>query len=472
MKSASNFEEHGAKIPEIAKKLVKDATKSCLENLPFRKILAMLPPGWTEKYSETHANPCYVHAASGTTIWTRPTSSSVEQQGILTFLASPFSPVTDVSEEDAGKKYKTATVKSKRKKEEETDMPKEKQVRTNSLLSPVTDMSEEDAGKKCKTATVKSKRKKEEETDMPKEKQVRTNSLLSPVTDMSEEDASKNSKTATVKSKRKKEEETDMPKEKKARTKYPKTPSASALVVNSDMVAVDKTLGAFVGATIYALGGGCAVLTFVDPVVQKLLPAAVDFVSRDEVLEYDREFTIFSKICTRRRGEGFFSDTIGGYSFSKDKLVAQPLHPTLRALLDHANTFVPHDKFTAITTNRYRNDNDGIGDHTDKDVGDEEQIGVLAFSHGASRVLSFRPIDRSNGELKELHVATENGQTLVMYGKGFQTKFTHGIKAKKTKKSADGAGSASTSVPLTEDVRVSFTFRRHHREYPRVVMNV
>ena len=428
MKSASNFEEHGAKIPEIAKKLVKDATKSCLENLPFRKILAMLPPGWTEKYSETHANPCYVHAASGTTIWTRPTSSSVEQQGILTFLASPFSPVTDVSEEDAGKK--------------------------------------------CKTATVKSKRKKEEETDMPKEKQVRTNSLLSPVTDMSEEDASKNSKTATVKSKRKKEEETDMPKEKKARTKYPKTPSASALVVNSDMVAVDKTLGAFVGATIYALGGGCAVLTFVDPVVQKLLPAAVDFVSRDEVLEYDREFTIFSKICTRRRGEGFFSDTIGGYSFSKDKLVAQPLHPTLRALLDHANTFVPHDKFTAITTNRYRNDNDGIGDHTDKDVGDEEQIGVLAFSHGASRVLSFRPIDRSNGELKELNVATENGQTLVMYGKGFQTKFTHGIKAKKTKKSADGAGSASTSVPLTEDVRVSFTFRRHHREYPRVVMNV
>jgi len=428
VKSASNFEEHGAKIPEIAKKLVKDATKSCLENLPFRKILAMLPPGWTEKYSETHANPCYVHAASGTTIWTRPTSSSVEQQGILTFLASPFSPVTDVSEEDAGKK--------------------------------------------CKTATVKSKRKKEEETDMPKEKQVRTNSLLSPVTDMSEEDASKNSKTATVKSKRKKEEETDMPKEKKARTKYPKTPSASALVVNSDMVAVDKTLGAFVGATIYSLGGGCAVLTFVDPVVQKLLPAAVDFVSRDEVLEYDREFTIFSKICTRRRGEGFFSDTIGGYSFSKDKLVAQPLHPTLRALLDHANTFVPHDKFTAITTNRYRNDNDGIGDHTDKDVGDEEQIGVLAFSHGASRVLSFRPIDRSNGELKELHVATENGQTLVMYGKGFQTKFTHGIKAKKTKKSADGAGSASTSVPLTEDVRVSFTFRRHHREYPRVVMNV
>jgi len=344
------------------------------------QIRAMLPPGWTEKYSEKRAKPCYVHEATGTTIWTRPSSSSVEQQGILTFLASPFSPVADVPEEDAGT----------------------------------------------------------------------------------------NSKTATIKSKRKKEEEPDAPKEKKARIKYPKTPSASALVVNSDMVAVDKNLAAFLGATIYDLGGGCAVLTLLDPVVQKLLPAAVAFVSRPGVLEYDRQFTMFkSKVCTRRRGEGFFSDTntIRAYAFSKDKIVAQALHPTLRALLDHANTFVPRDKYTAVMTNLYRSGEDGIGDHSDKDVRDNEQIGVIAFSHGASRILSFRPIDRNNGELKELHVPTENGQTLVMYGKGFQSKFTHGIKGKPTKKNADGAASVSTGATLTDNadaVRVSFTFRRHH----------
>ena len=393
------------------------------------QIGAMLPPGWTEKHSETHDKPFYVHAATGTTIWIRPTSSSVEQQGILTFLASSFSPVTDMSEEDASKTSKNATVKSKRKMEEETDMSKQKKSRKNY----------------AKTLPA---------------------SALVVNSGMFEGDTGTHSKTTTPKPKRKKEDETDMPKEKKARTKYTKTPSASALVVNSDMVAVDKTLAAFLGATIYDLGGGCAVLTFMDPVVQKLLPAAVEFVSREGVLEYDRQFTMFkNKICTRHRGEGFFSNTIGGYSFSKDKLVAQPLHSTLHALLDHANTSVPHDKFTAITVNRYRNKEvDGIGRHSDKDVRLTEKIGVLAFSYGASRILSFRPIDRSNDELKELHVATENGQTLVMYGKGFQAKFTHGINAQKSKKGADEAGAASLSAALMDnakDVRVSFTFRRH-----------
>jgi len=393
------------------------------------QICTMLPPGWTEKHSETHDKPYYVHAATGTTIWIRPTSSSVEQQGILTFLASPFLPVTDMSGEDTSKTCENATVKSKRKMEEEMDMPKEKKSRTKNIKT------------------------------LPA-------SALVVHPGMFEGDVGSNSKTTTLKQKRKKEDETDMPKEKKARTKYPKTPSATALVVNSDMVAVDKTLAAFLGATIYDLGGGCAVLTFMDPVVQKLLPAAVEFVSREGVLDYDRQFTMFKdKICTRHRGEGFFSNTVAGYSFSKDKLVAQPLHSTLHALLDHANTSVPHDKFTAITVNRYRNmEVDGIGDHSDKDVRLTEEIGVVAFSHGASRFLSFRPIDRSNDELKELHVATENGQTLVMYGKGFQTKFTHGIKAQKSKQSADQAGAISTSAPLMDnakDVRVSFTFRRH-----------
>ena len=96
----------------------------------------MLPPGWTEEYNEKHAKPYYVHKATGTTIWTRPSSSSVEQQGILTFLALPFSPVADVPQVDAGTKSKTATIKSKRKKAEGIDTPKEKKVRTKGPKTP------------------------------------------------------------------------------------------------------------------------------------------------------------------------------------------------------------------------------------------------------------------------------------------------------------------------------------------------
>jgi len=176
-----------------------------------------------------------------------------------------------------------------------------------------------------------------------------------------------------------------------------------------------------------------------------------------------------SKVCTRHRGEGFFSKKIGAYAFSKDKVVAQALHATLQALLDRVNTFVPRDNYTAIMANAYRNNTDGIGAHSDKDVGYKEKCGVIAVSHGASRILSFRPIDRSNVELKELNLPTEHGQMLVMYGEGFQAKFTHGINGKKTKKPSDSTDVTTAQASPTDNsdaMRVSFTFRRHHGAAP------
>jgi len=293
-----------------------------------------------------------------------------------------------------------------------------------------------------------------------------------PLAEVSQEDAGVSSKTATVESKRKKAQDPDTPKAKKVRIKHPKPSLASALVVTADMVAVDKGLAPFVGATIYELGGACAVLVFVDPAVHKLLADAVVFVSGEGVLERNRTFKMGGKVCTRHRAEGFFrevsqgvvgKDLDGGYAFSGQTLVAQSLHPSLRALLDFINTFVPHDKFVAITVNSYLA-SDSIGAHGDNDVEPDEKVGVLALSHGASRVLSFRPKLRDNVALKQLDVATAHGQILVMYGEGFQDKFTHEIRAKTAKKIADEAASvaAGAASPDTAGpVRVSFTFRRH-----------
>ena len=374
------------------------------------RFLPMLPPGWIEKDSEEHGKPCYVHVATRTRIWTKPTSSSVEQQEILTLLAAPFAPLALVAA--AAPDAASITVDSKRKKEEEIATPKEKKPRKQ---YPVPDTAPD---------------------------------------------------AATVNSKRKNEGEIVTPKEKKPRKQYPKPASASARVVTSDMVAIDIVLAVFLGATIYDLGGGCSVITLVDPVLQALLPAAIEFVLQEGVLEFDRKFTMFqSKVCTRHRGEGFFSEKIGAYAFSKDKVVAQALHATLQALLDRVNTFVPLDNYTAIMANLYRNMEDSIGAHSDKDVSDKEKIGVIAVSHGASRILSFRPIDRNNVELKQLNLPTESGQMLVMYGEGFQTKFTHGINGKKTQKPSDSTAPAAAHAAPTDNadaMRVSFTFRRHH----------
>jgi len=352
------------------------------------RFLPMLPPGWIEKHSEEHGKTYYVHVATSTRIWTKPISSSVEQQVILTMLAAPFSPVAD---------------------------------------DPVVPDTAPDAASITATA-------------------------------------------ATADSKRKRDVEVATPKEKKPRKQYPKPASASALVVTPDMVALDTALAVFLGATIYDLGGGCSVITLVDPALQALLPAAIEFVLQEGVLEFDRKFTMFqSKVCTRHRGEGFFSDTIGAYAFSKDKVVAQALHRTLRVLLDRVNTFVPLDNYTAMMVNLYRDLEDSIGAHSDKDVSDEEKVGVIAVSYGASRTLSFRPIDRNNVELKQLNLPTEDGQMLVMYGEGFQTKFTHGINGTKTKKPSDSTAPTPPHASPTDNsdaMRVSFTFRRHHAAAP------
>jgi len=65
-------------------------------------VLTMLPFGWKEKYCKTQNKPYYVHLASTTISWMRPTSSSLAQQKILSFLAAPFSPVADDPPNDDG----------------------------------------------------------------------------------------------------------------------------------------------------------------------------------------------------------------------------------------------------------------------------------------------------------------------------------------------------------------------------------
>jgi alkylated DNA repair dioxygenase AlkB len=269
----------------------------------------------------------------------------------------------------------------------------------------------------------------------------------------------------------------------KPKAKRRKLGLAQACILSAEIASKDVSLRPFEGAVMHVLGGGCAVLTFHDHPIEMLLPAAVEYVSQDSVLSYDRTFEMFLKPCTRRRGEGFFSDTVASYAFSKDKLVAQPLHPSLRALLDQVNTFVPNDPFSAVMVNHYRpyiplkgivnvhdsmvnkpdsmvNKPDSISMHADLDVQNDEKVGVIAVSYGAQRTLTFRPIDRNNIELKELKLATEHGQTLIMYGPKFQRMFLHGIIAGK-EDIEHNAPSATHSTVADSKGRYSFTFRRH-----------
>jgi len=244
-----------------------------------------------------------------------------------------------------------------------------------------------------------------------------------------------------------------------SKTKPPKKrmqPVESAV----ESVAATEQYGAFQGSTMYDLGGGCAVLTLMHRPIEMLLSAAVDYVSQPGVLEYDRQFKMVH-MCTRHRGEGFFTKLIlRGYAFSKATVTAKPLHPTLAALLDEVNKLVPGDPFSAVFVNDYRNKYDSIGKHSDKDVADDETVGVIAVSYGVSRIVTFRPLDANNKELKMAHIPTTHGQTLVMHGTNFQKLFSREIVGKDNKKKppSDPAALAADAP----ERRVSFTFRRHH----------
>ena len=235
----------------------------------------------------------------------------------------------------------------------------------------------------------------------------------------------------------------------------PKTVIATA----TKSPASEEIYGKFQGADAYDLGGGCAILTFSRNAIEKLLPAAVEYVSKEGVLEYDKQFKMIH-MCTRHRGEGFFSDLVTGYQFSNGSVTAQPLHHTLSALLDEVNLLVPDDPFSAVFVNHYRDEYDSIGKHSDKDVADGEEIGVMAISYGVSRIITFRPIDTTNQTLKQAHISTEHGQTLVMYGRNFQKLFSHAIVGKDNKKKP--SPSTAKDMDTKKTTRFSFTFRRHH----------
>jgi len=248
----------------------------------------------------------------------------------------------------------------------------------------------------------------------------------------------------------------DGDKQKAKRTVRPKLAQAPHSIVSAEIVTKDISLRPFEGAVMHDLGGGCSVLTFQDHPIEMLLPAAVEYVSQDGVLEYNRTFYMFNKKCTRPRADGFFSDVKPYYAFSQNKVMAQPLHPTLRALLDKVNLFVPNDPFSSVFVNRYY-DKDSISMHSDKDVEDMENIGVVAISYGDERIVNFRPVDRNNTALKELNLTTKHGQTLIMYGPKFQRMFSHGISAGK----GDTTHDAPRNTVAQCEGRFSFTFRRH-----------
>jgi alkylated DNA repair dioxygenase AlkB len=155
-------------------------------------------------------------------------------------------------------------------------------------------------------------------------------------------------------------------------------------------------------------------------------------------LEAHPKCIMYGKECSMPRSVGFFSDESGGYSYARQKSVAQPLTAGLRKLLEETNARLG-TTFNGILVNHYKDGNETIGAHSD----DEKELsnGVVAcISLGASRI--FRVRQKIGGGKTD--ILTAHGQLLVMNG-AFQKEFTH-------------------ELPMQKKIygpRISLTFRYH-----------
>lgn len=156
-------------------------------------------------------------------------------------------------------------------------------------------------------------------------------------------------------------------------------------------------------------------------------------------LETEPKFELYGKICTMHRRIGFFSDTHKGYTYSNDLKTANPLTDDLRKLLDRINNDLK-TKFNGVLINVYRDGNDFISPHSDREVELSEDGSVVALSLGVSRIFRVRHKDGFD----RYDFQTSSGQLLVM-GDGFQKHFTHEIPVQKKVK----------------EERISITFRQH-----------
>lgn len=175
-----------------------------------------------------------------------------------------------------------------------------------------------------------------------------------------------------------------------------------------------------------------------------------NYLSRDECikltehihtvdLDADPKFLLYGKTCTMHRCVGFFSDTHKGYAYSNDLRTAHPLTKELREVLDKVNATLK-TKFNGLLINLYRDGNDFISPHSDKEVELSRDGTVVALSLGTSRIFRVRHKDG----LDRYDFQTNDGQLLIM-GQGFQDHFTHEIPIQKRVK----------------EERISLTFREH-----------
>lgn len=133
------------------------------------------------------------------------------------------------------------------------------------------------------------------------------------------------------------------------------------------------------------------------------------------------EITVYGKPYLQPRLSAWYGDL--AYRYSGIRLEPLPWTPTLLGIKQQVETLVDH-KFNSVLLNYYRDQNDGMGMHSD----DERELGpkpvIASLSLGEERTFLLK--HKSRKDLKTLELALPAGSLLLMRGET-QRYWQHGI---------------------------------------------
>ena len=141
----------------------------------------------------------------------------------------------------------------------------------------------------------------------------------------------------------------------------------------------------------------------------------------DDTAWRQEEITVYGKPYLQPRLSAWYGDL--AYSYSGIRLEPLPWTPTLLNIKRQVEALVEHE-FNSVLLNYYRDQNDGMGMHSD----DERELGpqpaIASLSLGEVR--SFLLKHKSRKDLKTVNLALATGSLLLMQGET-QRYWRHGI---------------------------------------------
>jgi alkylated DNA repair dioxygenase AlkB len=141
----------------------------------------------------------------------------------------------------------------------------------------------------------------------------------------------------------------------------------------------------------------------------------------DDTAWRQEEITVYGKPYLQPRLSAWYGDL--AYSYSGIRLEPLPWTPTLLNIKRRVEALVEHE-FNSVLLNYYRDQNDGMGMHSDdeRELGSQPAIASLSLGEARSLLLKHK----SRKELKTVKLALAAGSLLLMQGKT-QQYWRHGI---------------------------------------------